>query len=84
MCLSCRVHILNSDPVPGGCTMTTVGASCEVHMMLRGMVQDVDKEITRLENKMGKLDAQIATIAQKMDVEGYEEKASLAPYCLNG
>jgi hypothetical protein len=54
--------------------MTTVGANCEVHLMLRGMVQDVDKEIARLEGKIGKLDAQIAANHQKMNVEGFEEK----------
>lgn len=61
--------------------MTTVGANCEVHLMLRGMVPDVDKEIARLENKIGKLDAQIATSTQKMNIENYEEKVS-SPLCI--
>lgn len=69
-----KVHILTTETVPGGCTMTTVGASCEVHLMLRGMVPDVDQEIARLETKMGKLDTQIHTVTQKMEMENYEEK----------
>ena len=68
-----RVHILTSEPVPGGCTMTTVGASCEVHLMLRGLV-DVGKEVARLEEKIEKLDGQIAKVKKMMDMENYEEK----------
>ena len=53
--------------------MTTVGASCEVHLMLRGMV-DVGKEVSRLDDKIEKLNAQIAKVKKMMDIENYEEK----------
>ena len=65
--------MLNSDPVPEGCTMTTVGASCEVHLMLRGMV-DVGKEISKLQEKIGKIDAQISKMNKTISMENYEEK----------
>ena len=32
------------EAVPGGCTMTTVGASCQIHLQLKGLV-DVAREV---------------------------------------
>ena len=32
------------EVVPGGCTMTTVGASCQIHLQLKGLV-DVAREV---------------------------------------
>ena len=71
--------MLTSEPVPGGCTMTTVGASCEVHLMLRGLV-DAEKEIVRLDEKIEKLDGQIAKIKKGMSIENYEEKVNSSMY----
>ena len=51
--------MLATEAVPGGCTMTTVGASCEIHLMLRGLV-DVPREVARLEDKIASLNGQIA------------------------
>ena len=62
-----------SEAVPGGCTMATVGASCEVHLMLHGLV-DVEKEVTRLEDKIEKLNVQIAKVNKLTSIENYEEK----------
>ena len=50
--IQCPVHTYNvrvnvmggEESVPGGCTMTTVGASAQVHLQLKGLV-DVDKEV---------------------------------------
>ena len=56
--------------------MTTVGANCEVHLMLRGLV-DVGKEVARLEDKIEKLDGQIAKIQKVMDMENYVEKVRI-------
>ena len=53
--------------------MTTVGATCEVHLMLKGMV-DAEKEVSKLEEKITKLDAQIGKLKKAMSIEGYEEK----------
>ena len=71
--------MLTSEPVPGGCTMTTVGASCEVHLMLRGLV-DAEKEIVRLDEKIEKLDGQIAKIKKGMSIENYKEKVNSSMY----
>ena len=70
---------MTSDPVPGGCTMTTVGASCEVHLMLRGLV-DVAKEISRLEEKIDKLDTQISKLKKTMSMENYEQKVIICDF----
>ena len=70
-----RVHVLTSEPAPDGCTMTTVGAGCEVHLMLRGLV-DVPREVARLEDKMNGLDKMIAKFRKSMSIEHYEEKVS--------
>ncbi len=72
---SCRVEVLTSGDIPGGCTMTTVGASCEVHLMLRGMV-DVAKEVARLDEKIEKLTGQISKMKKSMAIENYEERVS--------
>ena len=45
-CLS-SVHCVEDGAVPTGCTMVTVGHSCEVHLLLKGLV-DPHKEIERL------------------------------------
>eukprot|EP00731_Ephydatia_muelleri_P023901 Em0016g172a len=41
------VHCVEDGAVPTGCTMVTVGHSCEVHLLLKGLV-DPHKEIERL------------------------------------
>ncbi len=65
--------MVTSEPIPEGCTMATVGAHCEVHLMLRGMV-DVEKEISRLQQKIDKLDGQISKLKKTMSIENYENK----------
>lgn len=71
--LMLRVHLLRSEPVPSGCTMSTVGATCEVHLMLRGMV-DAEKEVARLVEKIQKLDIQGDKLKKITSIDGYEEK----------
>ena len=56
--------------------MRTVGASCEVHLMLRGMV-DVVKEVNRLQEKIGKIDTQISKMNKTISMENYEEKVRI-------
>ena len=69
--------MLISDLVPEGCTMTMVGASCEVHLMLRGLV-DVPKEVGRLDTKIAGQDANLARLMKSMRIESYEDKVSIA------
>ncbi len=53
--------------------MATVGHQCEVHLLLRGLV-DVPKEMARLEDKISKLSSQLEKLAVTTSIEGYEEK----------
>ena len=53
--------------------MQTVGDKCEVHMMLRGLV-DVPREISRLQEKITKLSMQLDKLQTAMAAEGYEAK----------
>ena len=56
--------------------MTTVGATCEVHLMLRGMV-DAEKEVARLQEKIEKLNLQVDKLRKAMNIDGYEEKVNV-------
>ena len=68
--------------------MQTVGDKCEVHVMLKGLV-DVDREISRLQEKITKLSIQLDKLQTAMATEGYEQKvqsviiADSVPYSLN-
>lgn len=53
--------------------MQTVGDKCEVHVMLRGLV-DVAREISRLQEKISKLSVQLDKLQTSMAIEGYEQK----------
>ena len=53
--------------------MQTVGDKCEVHLMLKGLV-DVDREISRLQEKITKLSIQLDKLQTAMATEGYEQK----------
>ena len=57
--------------------MATVGASCEVHLLLRGLV-DVSKEVGNLEGKMASLDVAMAKLVEAMNMDNHEERVSAA------
>ena len=72
--LPCRVHLLKQDEAPpGGCTMATVGHSCEVHLLVKGLI-DVAKESARLEDMVTKITTQLEKLAEVTSREGYIEK----------
>ena len=73
MTCSFSVHIILGKETPPGCTMQTVGDKCEVHVMLKGLV-DVDREISRLQEKITKLSVQLDKLQTAMATEGYEQK----------
>jgi len=67
------VHIILGKETPSGCTMQTVGDKCEVHVMLRGLV-DPAQEISRLQEKIIKLSTQLDKLQTAMATEGYKQK----------
>lgn len=58
---------------PIGCAILTISSNCEVHLMLKGIIE-VDKEIGKLEKKREQLQQTITKLKQKMSVEDYEKK----------
>lgn len=58
---------------PSGCAILTINAQCEVHLMLKGIIE-VDKEIVKLEKKREQVQQTISKLKQKMSIEDYENK----------
>lgn len=58
---------------PSGCAILTINAQCEVHLMLKGIIE-ADKEVSKLEKKSEQLNQTITKLKQKMSIEGYEQK----------
>lgn len=58
---------------PSGCAILTINAQCEVHLMLKGIIE-ADKEIAKLGKKTEALTQTITKLKQKMSMEGYEQK----------
>ena len=56
--------------------MATVGHNCEVHLVLRGMV-DAEKEIEKLTERVAKINLQLEKLESMRKVENYEEKVQL-------
>lgn len=61
---------------PSGCAILTINAQCEVHLMLKGIIE-ADKEIGKLEKKRDQLKQTVAKLKQKMSIEDYENKVPL-------
>lgn len=61
---------------PSGCAILTINSQCEVHLMLKGIIE-ADKEIGKLEKKREQLVQTIAKLKQKMSIEDYEKKLPL-------
>lgn len=59
--------------VPTGCAILTINSQCEVHLVLKGIIE-VDKEIVKLEKKREQLQQTITKLKQKMSLEDYEKK----------
>lgn len=65
---------LNFDEQPpNGCTILTVTGQCEVHLLLKGLIQ-VDKELLKLEKKKTQLLQAIEKLNQAMNANDYETK----------
>jgi valyl-tRNA synthetase len=71
--LSYCASIENVKEAPSGCAILTINAGCEVHLMLKGIIE-VEKEVVKLEKKREQLLSSIAKLKQKMSIENYEQK----------
>ncbi|XP_064649994.1 valine--tRNA ligase-like [Lineus longissimus] len=73
MTSSSHVEVLYEGQPPEGCAIQTVSAHCEVHLMLKGLI-DISKEISKLEDKKSKLETQKQKLKNSMAMDGYESK----------
>ena len=55
--------------------MQTLGNKCQIFILLKGLI-DVPREVARIEEKLQKLEGQMAKLVASMNIEGYEEKVS--------
>lgn len=58
---------------PSGCAILSISAQCEVHLMLKGIIE-ADKEIGKLEKKREQLQQKIEALKKKMQIEDYDKK----------
>lgn len=58
---------------PSGCAILSISAQCEVHLMLKGIIE-VDKEVGKLEKKREQLQQKIVALQKKMLIEDYDKK----------
>ena len=73
--MSFRLTIGTALPHPEGCTVQTLGNKCQIFILLKGLI-DVPREVARIEEKLQKLEGQMAKLVASMNIEGYEEKVS--------
>ncbi|XP_022099146.1 valine--tRNA ligase-like [Acanthaster planci] len=71
------VHCLVGAVPPGGCAMATVSDKCEVHLLLKGLV-DTEKEIGKLAQRIEKLEVQRNKLQQATMVPDYVAKVPQA------
>jgi valyl-tRNA synthetase len=70
-----NIHVLTTEEEapPIGCAIQTVSAKCEVHIMLKGLI-DVDKELARLDEKKLKLEGQLNKLQEVTSQSDYLTK----------
>ncbi|XP_049829740.1 valine--tRNA ligase [Schistocerca gregaria] len=66
-----KVEVCDNPPL--GCAILTVSGQCEVHLMLKGLV-DPSREIEKLQKKEESLNQQVTKLHQAMSAEDYEIK----------
>ncbi|ESO02109.1 hypothetical protein HELRODRAFT_106472 [Helobdella robusta] len=63
----------SADQPPQGCAIQTVSTKCEVHMMLKGLI-DFTKEAEKLKDKKGKLEVQLNSFLKLTQKPDYGSK----------
>ncbi|XP_011180482.2 valine--tRNA ligase [Zeugodacus cucurbitae] len=58
---------------PAGCAILTVSAQCEVHLLLKGLIES-EKEITKLQKRKEQLDQTVNKLKQAMQAADYATK----------
>ena len=71
---SCSSVSINGSESTEGCALGPISATCQVFMMLRGMI-DVDRELSRLNKRIGEL----TVVCKKLDDEEKSENYAKLP-----
>lgn len=58
---------------PAGCAILTVTGQCEVHLLLKGLIQ-VDKELQKLEKKKVQLEQTVEKLKKAAEASDYDSK----------
>lgn len=69
----CGAVLFDVTERPTGCAILTVSAQCEVHLMLKGLI-DADKELTKLQSKHAQLVQTVAKLDASMAAADYGVK----------
>lgn len=64
------------EKAPIGCAILTVSGQCEVHLLLRGLIQ-VDKELKKLEKKKSQLTQAVEKLQQAIQAGDYTTKVPI-------
>jgi valyl-tRNA synthetase len=71
LCYCSKVEVVAE--VPQGCAILSINAQCEIHLMLKGIIE-VEKEVGKLEKKSEQLQTLIGNLKKKMSNEDYAIK----------
>lgn len=69
----CTPIDFDAKPSPSGCAILTLSGQCEIHLLLKGLIE-VDKELLKLEKKKVQLDQTITKINQATQANDYATK----------
>nr|CAD7424685.1 unnamed protein product [Timema monikensis] len=69
----CSKVEVNPDSLPSGCAILTVSDKCEVHLLLKGLIEP-EKELSKLNKKRETLEQQVTKLNQVMSATDYEFK----------
>ncbi|KAL5288496.1 VARS family protein [Megaselia abdita] len=64
---------IHFEAPPAGCAILTVSGECEIHLLLKGLIE-ADKEISKLEKKKAGLEQTVSKLQQSMAANDYESK----------
>lgn len=68
----CSKVVFDGEP-PAGCAILTVTGQCEVHLLLKGLVE-ADKEIAKLQKKRDQLVQTVGKLTQASQAADYATK----------
>ncbi|CAG2054897.1 unnamed protein product [Timema podura] len=69
----CSKVEVNPASLPSGCAILTVSDKCEVHLLLKGLIEPA-KELSKLVKKREALEQQVTKLNQAMSAADYEAK----------